>query len=117
MKHLLPALLLLSPVASAQGVHIREVKCRPDHRFENTNDSTIVYPVIVSANLPADRSMNNTIRSVLLPAEENEKSPGKSTARSGRKNGRKGTVRNTRKGVAKGTSNGAGKPIRMMLRD
>jgi len=70
MKLILIALLLHPSFTYSQAVVFKEIKMRPRSRFFNTNDSTIIYPIIVTKNSIVNKLINHEIREdVIGPAE------------------------------------------------
>lgn len=73
MKDILLFFCLLPAVLTAQTVRVRDLKFRPDRKFYNVPDSTIIYPVILTGDAAVSRKINSTILSIV--AVEDEKKP------------------------------------------
>src|ERR1700736_3332435 len=70
----LPFLLifLISISAHAQRVSIKEIKLKPNPKFYNVKDSTIIYPIIISKYPKTNKQINDKIRNEILgPNEKN----------------------------------------------
>ena len=57
--------------AYAQNITFKEIKLKPNAKFYDVNETTIIYPVVVTDNKLIDKLINNKIREEIL--EENEK--------------------------------------------
>jgi hypothetical protein len=66
MKFFLSVLLLTGLAAAAQKASFREIRLRPLPRFENTSDSTIVYPIVVMKNPAVGKRINARIREEII---------------------------------------------------
>lgn len=71
MKLPLLALLLLSSTAFAQDVSFKEIRSKARTRFYNVQDTTIVYPIVVTKNSTVSKLINEKIRAAIFdPADE-----------------------------------------------
>jgi hypothetical protein len=69
MKYLTLVLCLFTVSGYSQALPIKEVRYKPDPRFFDTPDSTIVYPVIVLKDTAAGRSINDVVKADILPSD------------------------------------------------
>ena len=74
MKWLSLLYLLLPLHLLSQSVQIREIKLKPDPRFYNTTDSTIIYPIVITRNHAINRFINDEIERQLFEPDSNETS-------------------------------------------
>jgi len=59
--------------ACAQKATFKEIRLKPNDKLYNTKETTIIYPIIVTANPQADKLMNAQIKEEMLSPEENDK--------------------------------------------
>jgi hypothetical protein len=71
---LLSTCLLLTACLQAQIALVRELKSRPSTKYYNTTDSTIIYPIIVTASPVVSRLINKQIKIAVLEVDPDEKS-------------------------------------------
>lgn len=76
MKYLFLILYLAPIIAFSQAASVKEIKLRPDPKFYNTKDSTIIFPVIVTNNKAAGKLINAKMRDEILGLNDENLSPG-----------------------------------------
>lgn len=69
MKQILLSACLLPSALFSQSIGIREIKFKPNPRYNNTTDTTIIYPVIVTGNQAISQVINAAIREQVLDAD------------------------------------------------
>jgi len=66
MKYLLILLSISFQSTIAQTVTFKEINLKPNSEFYNSNESTIIYPLVVTNNKPVDKLINDKIKSEML---------------------------------------------------
>ena len=69
MKFLLLFIFPFFNQAFAQTVTFREIKLRPKSAFYNINETTIIYPLVITNNKRVDKLINDKIKSETLNAD------------------------------------------------
>jgi hypothetical protein len=69
MKYVLLLLLLINTAVTAQQVTFKEIRLKPNPKYYNTTDTTIIYPVIVTGKKKAELLMNTSIKNELFKPE------------------------------------------------
>lgn len=66
--------ILSSLAIHAQSVEVKEIRFRPNPKYYNTKDSTIIYPIIVTGNRTASQMINKNIEVTVLEFDPDVKS-------------------------------------------
>jgi len=73
MKYFFLLTSLFPFIASSQPVHFNEIKLKPIPKYYNTQETTIVYPVVITDNRSISQLINNSIKRQLLDVEGADK--------------------------------------------
>ena len=73
MKFYFTFILLVSFSSYGQNISFREIKLRPNSRYYNTTEKTIIYPIVVTNNKRVDSLINSQIKNnVFSPDDEKQ---------------------------------------------
>jgi hypothetical protein len=64
------AILFISSTVYAQHVVFKEIKLRPNKKYDDTGDTSIIYPIVVTGNAAVSKLINAKIKADVLEAAE-----------------------------------------------
>jgi hypothetical protein len=71
MKIIVLFILSFCSSAYAQNITFKEIRLKPKSKFYNVNETTIIYPIVVTNNKKIDKLINDKIKKEILD-EDNE---------------------------------------------
>ncbi|MEO8712258.1 MAG: hypothetical protein ABI405_09060 [Parafilimonas sp.] len=73
MKYLLTLLFFAHISIYGQSVKLREIRLKPNSKYFNTTEKTIIYPIIVTTNKRADSLINSQIKDDVFEIDEEKR--------------------------------------------